>query len=268
LGKRTALIGGELVAGYGALLRLSYAGTAWELIWTGAGAFGMAATQSNANVTLGQTFIGNRKAVFTANGTYTVPDGVTTLWLSGVGGGGGGGGGNALGSSTQGAGGGGGFSGNVAERTPVTVAPGDSITVTIGGGGAGGASAGSLGIGGTGATGGTTSAAIGATTLLSLTGGAGGTGATVYNTSYVFGGIGFAQGICLTGRDAANGTSGIVGYGGVGQGNPFGLGGSGGVNSVSGAGGGGGGGAGAGGGGGGGGAGGGNGGNGYLIVEW
>ena len=54
LAQGTALIGGELLAGYGALVRLNYAGTAWELIWTGAGSFVPPATQSNAAVNLSQ----------------------------------------------------------------------------------------------------------------------------------------------------------------------------------------------------------------------
>ena len=54
LAKNTPLIGGELVAGYGAICRLNNAGTAWELIWTGAGSFGIAATASNQAVNLGQ----------------------------------------------------------------------------------------------------------------------------------------------------------------------------------------------------------------------
>jgi len=54
LAKNTPLIGGELVAGYGAICLLNNAGTAWELIWTGAGSFGIVATTSNQAVNLSQ----------------------------------------------------------------------------------------------------------------------------------------------------------------------------------------------------------------------
>lgn len=64
LAKNTPLSGGELVAGYGAICRLNNAGTAWELIWSGAGAFGTPATQSNANVTLGQLTNGSLSPTF------------------------------------------------------------------------------------------------------------------------------------------------------------------------------------------------------------
>lgn len=64
LAKNTPLSGGELTAGYGAIVKLNNAGTAWELIWTGAGSFGIAATQSNANVTLGQMTDGSLSPTF------------------------------------------------------------------------------------------------------------------------------------------------------------------------------------------------------------
>ncbi len=54
LGKGTALSGGELTAGYGALVRINNAGSAWELIWTGAGEFVPPAKQNNAAAQLGQ----------------------------------------------------------------------------------------------------------------------------------------------------------------------------------------------------------------------
>ena len=58
LAKNTPLIGGELVAGYGAICLLNNAATAWELIWSGAGAFGIAATTKNGALNLGQ-FLSN-----------------------------------------------------------------------------------------------------------------------------------------------------------------------------------------------------------------
>jgi hypothetical protein len=67
---------------------------------------------------------------FTATGTFTVPAGITEVWVSMCGGGGGGGSGGA---SWYGGGGGGG--GNAVLRQVVAVTPGANIAVTIGGGG-------------------------------------------------------------------------------------------------------------------------------------
>lgn len=67
------------------------------------------------------------KDIFTTSGTFTVPAGVTQLYVSGCGAGGGG-------STIFGCGGGAGAS---AYRTPITVTAGQSITVTIGTGGIG-----------------------------------------------------------------------------------------------------------------------------------
>lgn len=71
--------------------------------------------------------------VFTSNGAFTVPVGVTKLWVEVYGGGGGGG----YGGGYDGAGGGG--AGGVVMGF-VTVAPGQNINVIIGGGGQGGRS--------------------------------------------------------------------------------------------------------------------------------
>ena len=75
---------------------------------------------------------------FTANGTFTVPSGVTTVWVSMAGGGGGGGGSSegSPGGNARGGAGGGGAQAYLAE--PVTVTPGASYTITVGAGGAGG----------------------------------------------------------------------------------------------------------------------------------
>jgi len=93
---------------------------------------------------------------FTAGGTWTAPHGVTTAWITGVGGGGGGG----ASVDTNGAGG---SSGVGTIREKVAVVPGTAYTVTVG-------TAGAAGVGGAGGTGGTTS--VGA--LVSLAGGNGG----------------------------------------------------------------------------------------------
>jgi hypothetical protein len=103
--------------------------------------------------------------LFTANGTFTVPAGITKIKVCVYGGGAGGGCGNIPG-------GGGGGAGGYAEGT-YAVTPAANFTVTIGSGGIGGLS----GLPGT--NGGTSS--FGA--LISATGGSGGTAAS-------FGGIG------------------------------------------------------------------------------
>lgn len=70
---------------------------------------------------------------FTADGTYTVPAGVTELLCELVGGGGGGGGGSG------GAGQGGGGAAGAKIKCVITVVPGEEINVAVGPGGAGGA---------------------------------------------------------------------------------------------------------------------------------
>lgn len=77
---------------------------------------------------------------FTKNGTFTVPDGVTKIWITACGGGGGGGAGYA-------AGGGGGGGGAFVIQQPCEVTPGQVLSITIGKGGTGGAR-GSSGSGG------------------------------------------------------------------------------------------------------------------------
>lgn len=67
------------------------------------------------------------KNIFTTSGTFTVPAGVTQIYVSGCGGGGGG-------SSVYGCGGGGGAS---IYRRPITVTPGQSISYVVGSGGSG-----------------------------------------------------------------------------------------------------------------------------------
>jgi hypothetical protein len=269
----TAMQGGELAASYGAILRVNSAATAFELVATAGGSLPVkAATQNGQAVNLGQLFIGNRKAVFTANGSWTVPSYISTIWVSGCGAGGGGGGGNNLGSSTAGAGGGGGFPGVSVIKHAIPVTGGHSLSITIGAGGVGGAGTASLANASAGSAGGNTVLfdSTSSTTLLTLAGGAPGSGAITYQTNYVFGGVGSSAGWCAVGT-AVSSSSGVVGYGGAGQGGPFGAGGGGGGGVAGGAAGAG---AGAGAGGGGGGSpanGNGNGGpgaNGFLIIEW
>lgn len=156
------------------------------------------------------------RQVFTGSGTFTVPAGVTTVYLTGTGGGGGGGGGN---SGTNGGGGGG--SGAVVIKQAVTVTPGASISVTIGTNGGGGAS------GVAGSSGGTTS--FGA--LLSLTGGTGGTPAGGGGSGgTVTGGTG---GLAYPGQPGTQYNSYGSATGGNGGSTPFGSGGAGGFGTIS-----------------------------------
>lgn len=77
---------------------------------------------------------------FTANGTFTVPDGITTVFVTATGGGGG-----SAGGASGTAGGGGGAT---IWRRPVPVTPGLVLTITVGAGGTAGANPGNGGNGG------------------------------------------------------------------------------------------------------------------------
>lgn len=112
------------------------------------------------------------KQRFTSSGTFTVPSGVTTIYVSGCGGGGGG---------TSGLGGGGGAACAVANS--YSVSPGTTYTVTIGSGGSGAAS-GASGAGGATSLGAllTLAGGGGSNTTVGASGGAGGMNGTV-NTS-------------------------------------------------------------------------------------
>lgn len=209
-----------------------------------------------------------KSELFVANGTFNVPAGVTTVYITGTGGGGGGNGG----ASGHGASGGGGAGANSVIKRMITVTPEDEIIVTLGTGGTGGTNrAAGGGNGGNTTFGG----------LLTISGGAGaiantstgGTGQTnAISGASATSNIGGVGGGAVAGGSGGNGNttdSPSGGGGGGGGGSLFGLGGTGGTNSVSG------GGNGLGFGAGGGGAGssgaqydGGNGSNGFLLVEW
>lgn len=81
-------------------------------------------------------------ARFTSNGTFTVPDGVTEIFVDAIGGGGGGGGKGDIDSSGSrygnGGGGGGGGGGRYVNKKRFEVLGGQSIDITIGTGGEGG----------------------------------------------------------------------------------------------------------------------------------
>lgn len=157
---------------------------------------------------------------FSASGTFTVPQGITKVYLTMIGGGGGGCGSLTGGSSSGGGGGAGAYKIN----HPITVTPGGSYTVTVGAGGAGGTT------GNNGSTGGTTSfdsvSAAGGQGGQSADGGAGaGTGfdasATVSTAAVTGGGQTFKGG---------NGAARNGAEGGGGGGSPFGAGASGGTS--------------------------------------
>lgn len=74
---------------------------------------------------------------FTSSGSFTVPAGVTQIFVSGCAAGGGGGSSLATNSSSFTTGGGGGGAGRPALNEPITVTPGQVIPITIGTGGAG-----------------------------------------------------------------------------------------------------------------------------------
>lgn len=145
---------------------------------------------------------------FTANGTFTVPSGVTEAWATCVGAGGGGGG------SDGSAGGGGGGGGETKYRIRVTgLVPGNNIAITVGSGGAGGTNAFPF-AGGNGG-----SSSFGAT--VAAAGGAGG-----FNGSGGTAGTGGNGGGTVAG--GAGGTAGNAGANGIGHARGCGGGGGGG----------------------------------------
>lgn len=152
------------------------------------------------------TLVNTGIQIFTANGTFTAPAGVTKVYISMCGGGGGGG-----------HGGGGGGGGVSMINYPYTVTPGNNYTVTIGGGGAGAAIS-----GGTGTAGGTTSF-----DTLSVPGGNGGVGSSGAGGTSPggFNGSGATGGI-----PAFSSGSGASGSGGGGGSTPFGVGATGNTN--------------------------------------
>lgn len=150
--------------------------------------------------------------VFTSNGTFTVPAGVTQVSAVVVGGGGGGAGSD--GDRDEGNTGGGG--GGLAYGT-FTVTPGESLTVTVGTAGA------AAPAGGNGGAGGTTTIARGVTTLLSGGGGQGGqerstaarAGGASGGTERDGGGTGGSSG-SATDDNSGSGGGGAAGYSGNG----------------------------------------------------
>jgi hypothetical protein len=156
----------------------------------------------------------------TSSGNFTVPAGVTTLYVSAVAGGGGGAGASGNnGVANQSGGGGGGGAGEAAIRRPFAVTPGQVIAITVGAGGAHGAG-GASGVnnGAAGSAGANT--VIGA--LLTLTAGSGAAGGINFGGANIgaggAGGTGYPTGgFGDDGGPGANGGAGATGpYGGGG----------------------------------------------------
>lgn len=169
------------------LSNLARQGTAGQVLTSG----GAGADPSYTTLASGPSGISAQ--VFTANGTFTIPTGITALKVTVVGGGGNGGGG----SSDVGSGGGGGGGAAIKYLTGLT--PGNTLTVTRG------------------AAGGTSSVASGTQTIstISATGGSAGGG----GGSGGSGGIGSGGDLNIkgSGGDSGGGYSGVVaGEGGSG----------------------------------------------------
>lgn len=163
---------------------------------------------------------------FTSSGSFTVPEGVTTLYISGCGGGGGGAGGT--GNHIQGAAapsGGGGGAGKAEIGLPLNVVPGLVLSIRIGTGGLGG----ERGIpGGTEPGDGTDGGDTLVGSILTLAGGKGGTrGMTAPNGAYSGGkgGVGFPHGGSGTDGTPAIDRASHTGLSGAGASGPFGGGG-------------------------------------------
>ena len=165
-------------------------------------------------------------ARFTSSGTFTVPTGVTTIYVSGCAGGGGGGAGagnnNGQSSLVGGGGGGGGGAGQSVLKQSFSVTSGATITVTIGAAGTAGAG-GVVGAGGAGGAGGNTTLTGGAS--LTLTGGTGGSGGAAVVSNAIGQGGGGGSGGAGFPNGSAGGDGNYAGLGGAGASSPFGGGG-------------------------------------------
>jgi hypothetical protein len=161
----------------------------------------------------------NRISRFTSAGNFTVPPGITTIYVSGCGGGGGGAAGGGAAGANVGSGGGGGGAGMPIIRQPYVVTPGQVIAITIGGGGSPSTPSPAGGTAGNGLAG--TNTVVGA--LVTLTAGSGGGGGfnAASPAASGFAGAGFPPG--GVGDDCSNANA--TGGGGNGASGPFGTGG-------------------------------------------
>jgi hypothetical protein len=191
----------------------------------------------NISPTAKTNYLNHGKQRFTSSGSYTVPAGVTTVWVSMCGGGGGGNGYQAA----AGCNGGGGA--NAVISNPLTVIPGSTHSITIGVGGIGTTYTITGGNGGSSSFGSllTTAGGFGGAALSGGGGGAGGSGGSAGSP-----GIATSGGVGVGG----NGGGSIFGSGGAGcsggNGGGFGGGGGGANSNTSG----------------------GNGSPGFVLVEW
>lgn len=158
---------------------------------------------------------------FTSSGSFTVPDGVTQIFVSGCAAGGGGGSSLATNSSSFLTGGSGGGAGQPALNVPITVTPGQVIPITIGTGGTGGTAATDNAT-----AGGNTQVGTGGS-LLNLVGGSPGqvgAGGTAYPAQYggPAGGVGYPNGEAAVDTQVFTVSSSTGGNGGKGASGPFG----------------------------------------------
>ena len=129
---------------------------------------------------------GVRSQVFTSNGTFTIPTGITALKITAVGGGGGGNSSWGLNTDPP-ANGTGGGSGATAISYLTGLTPGNTLAVTVGAGGTSPNSYGGLGAAG---TGGSSTVASGTQSISTITAGGGGGGGILVNNQGGLGGAG------------------------------------------------------------------------------
>jgi hypothetical protein len=222
-GAHAALQGGEVIANGKCMVVYNATLASFVLIeCTGAAVQVAPAGASGQALQMGQKGI----ARFISSGMFTVPAGVTTLYVSacaaGAGAAGGGGSTNQLGVGGGGAGGG---AGQSIIRQPFAVTPFQVIPVTIPSGGTGGTFGSPAQNGGQGGAGGNT--VIGSLiTLLGASASGGGASYTGVGTpGGGLSGTGYPDG--NSGNDGANGLAAGVGNGGMGASSPFGGGGGG-----------------------------------------
>lgn len=136
-------------------------------------------------------YAGPQAQAFTGNGTFTIPTGITRVKVTVVGGGGGGARGVI---STNGTSASGGAGGGTAIKWLSGLTPGNTLSVTVGGGGAGRTST-----TGSGTAGGNSSVASGTQTISTITGNGGGGGQTGNDAPGATGGSASGGDINITG---------------------------------------------------------------------
>lgn len=172
-------------------------------------------TDGSGNLSWGSSYAGPAGQAFTSNDIFTIPTGITRLKVTVVGGGGGGGQGYGGGCciSLPGVGGGG---GGAAIKWLTGLTPGNTLTVTVGGGGAGELSVPPYTIA---QSGGTTSVSSGTQSITTISASGGTRG---YINSPGPGGSTFA-GADITFPGANGGGSGSISFGGAGGGSLLGT---------------------------------------------